>query len=79
MAEPAGGGEHDERDVDVAEDGELVGLFDETIATLREGHLAISVVLYLLYLELYSTHDPRKGIKLKAGGDWNFEERNQEG
>ncbi|RRT74377.1 hypothetical protein B296_00032395 [Ensete ventricosum] len=59
MAEASGGGEHDESDVDVAQDGQLVGLLDEAISTLGEGHLAIGVVLYPLYLELNSTHDPR--------------------
>lgn len=63
MAEPLGGREHDEGDIDVAENRELVGFLDEPIATLGEGHLAISVVLYPLYLELNAPHDPIKANK----------------
>jgi len=57
MAEAIGGGEHDERDVDVAEDGELVGLLDEAIPPLREGHLPVRVVLDPLDLQLHAPHN----------------------
>lgn len=50
VAEAIGGREHDERDVDVAENGELIGLLDEAIPPLGEGHLPIGVVLYPLDL-----------------------------
>ena len=57
MAEAIGGGEHDERDVDVAEDGELVRLLDEAIPPLREGHLPVRVVLDPLDLQLHAAHN----------------------
>lgn len=56
MAHAVGGREHDESDVDVAEDGELVGLLDEPIPALRERHLAVRDVLYPPYLQLNATH-----------------------
>ena len=62
MAEPAGGREHDESDIDVAEDGELVGFLDEAITALRESHLPVRVVLYPLYLQL---HPPHQAFHLK--------------
>jgi len=57
VAEAIGGGEHDERDVDVAEDGELVRLLDEAIPPLREGHLPVRVVLDPLDLQLHAAHN----------------------
>ena len=56
VAEAIGGREHDERDVDVAQDGELVGLLDEAIAALGEGHLPVGVVLDPLDLQLHAAH-----------------------
>lgn len=56
MDEAIGRGEHDERDVDVAEDGELVGLLDEAIPALGEGHLPVRVVLDPLDLQLHAAH-----------------------
>lgn len=57
VAEAIGGGEHDERDVDVAEDGQLVRLLDEAIPPLREGHLPVGVVLDPLDLQLHAAHN----------------------
>lgn len=56
MVDSVGGGEHDEGDVDVAEDGELVGLLDESIPPFRVSHLSVRDVLYPLNLELHPTH-----------------------
>lgn len=49
MAEATGRGEHDESDVDVAEDGELVSLLDEPVPSLRERHLPVRGALYSLH------------------------------
>lgn len=44
MAEAAGRREHDECDIDIAENREFVCLFDEAIAAFGIGDLAIGVV-----------------------------------
>lgn len=56
MAETAGVGEHDEGDVDIAEDGELVSLLNKPISAFREGDLSIGVIFYFLNLQFNTTH-----------------------
>ena len=57
------GGEDDERDLGVAEHGELVRLFEEAVAALAEGDLPVGRVLDALDLDLAP---PR----LVAGAGW---------
>jgi hypothetical protein len=45
LVELAAVGEDDERDLGVAEDGELVGLLEQAVAALGEGDLAVDLVL----------------------------------
>ena len=45
LVEAAAAGEDDERHLGVAQDGELVGLFEEPVPALAEGHLPASRVL----------------------------------
>ena len=45
LVELAAAGEDDERHLGVAEDGELVSLLEEPVATLAEGDLPARVVL----------------------------------
>ena len=59
-AEAARGGEHEEGDVDVAEDGELVGLLDEAVPALGEGDVPVRVVLDPLDRQLYAPHRRRR-------------------
>lgn len=49
-------GEDDESDLGVAEHGELVGFLEEPIPPLREGHLAINLVLDSLQLHPSPPH-----------------------
>ena len=51
-------GEEDERDLGVAEDGELVGLLEQSVPALGEGHLPADLVLDPLQLHLAATHLP---------------------
>lgn len=60
MAEAAGGGEHEEGDVDVAEDGQLVGLLDQPVSPLGERHLPVRDVLDPLDLQLHPSHGRRR-------------------
>lgn len=48
--------EQNEGDVDVTEDGELVGLLDEPISPLWVSHLSIRGVLDPLDLEFHPSH-----------------------
>jgi hypothetical protein len=59
VAEASRGREHEERDIDVAEDGELVGLLDEPVAALGEGHLPVDVVLDPPDGQLHAPHRRR--------------------
>ena len=68
VAEAVGGREHDERDVDVAEDGELVGLLDEAVAALGEGDLPVGGVLDPLDLQLHAPHGRRRVAEAEVGG-----------
>ena len=68
VAEAVGGREHDERDVDVAEDGELVGLLDEAVAALGEGDLPVGGVLDPLDLQLHAPHGRRRRVAEAVGG-----------
>lgn len=56
LIETAAGGEDEKSDIQVAEDGELAGFFDETGATLRETNLTAALVFDPLYLNLSSPH-----------------------
>jgi hypothetical protein len=71
VAEFLGRGEHDEGDVDVAEDGELVRLLDEPVPALGECHLPVRDVLYPLDLKLHAPH----GVRSPSG---EREERERE-
>lgn len=46
----AGAGEHDDGDLGVAENGELLGLLHDAEPSLGVSHLPVGWVLYLLYL-----------------------------
>ena len=52
LVEAAAAGEDDERDLGVAEHGELVRLLEEAVAALAEGHLPVGRVLDALDLSL---------------------------
>jgi len=56
VAEAAGGGEHEEGDVDVAEHGQLVRLLDQPVPPLRERHLPVRRVLDPLDRQLHPPH-----------------------
>ena len=56
MAETTGVWEHNEGDIDIAEDWELISLFDESISSFRECDLSICVVFYSLNLQFNTTH-----------------------
>jgi len=49
-------GEEDERDLGVAEDGELVGLLEQAVPALGEGHLPADLVLDPLQHHLPAPH-----------------------
>ena len=56
LRELSGGREDDETDVSITENRELTSLLDKTISSLGEGHLPRCLILYLLYLDLPSSH-----------------------
>jgi len=56
LVELAAAGEDDERDLGVAEHGELVGLLEQAVAALGEGHLAVDLVLDPLQLNPSPPH-----------------------
>lgn len=56
LVEATVAGEDEERDLDVAEDGELPSLLDESAPTLGEGHLPAALVLDSLHLQLPPPH-----------------------
>lgn len=56
VSETARRGEHNESNIDVAKNGELVSLFNEPISTFGEGDLPIGIVFYSLNRELNTTH-----------------------
>lgn len=56
MAETAGMWEHNESDIDIAENGELISLFNKSIPAFREGDLSICVIFYSLNLQFNTTH-----------------------
>jgi len=60
LVELAAAGEDDERHLGVAEHGELVGLLEEAVAALGEGHLAVDLVLDPLQLHLPAPHRRRR-------------------
>jgi hypothetical protein len=57
LVELAAAGEDDERDLGVAEHGELVGLLEEAVAALGEGDLPVDLVLDALQLNPSPPHD----------------------
>jgi hypothetical protein len=57
LVELAAAGEDDERDLGVAEHGQLVGLLEEPVATLGEGDLPVDLVLDPLQLNSSPPHD----------------------
>jgi hypothetical protein len=56
LVELAAAGEDDERDLGVAEHGELVGLLEQAVAALGEGDLAVDLVLDPLELNSSPPH-----------------------
>lgn len=56
VTESAGGGKHDEGNVNITEDGKFIGFLDETISSLGKCDLSIGGVLYSLDLQLHTTH-----------------------
>lgn len=56
LIEASSAGEDDECDLSVAEYGELVGLLQQPIPALAEGHLTARLVLDSLYLNLPPPH-----------------------
>jgi hypothetical protein len=56
VSETTRGREHDESNVDVTKNGELVSLFNDPISTFGEGNLPIRRVFYSLNWEFNSTH-----------------------
>lgn len=48
--------EHDNGDLGIAENGELIGLLEEAVSSFRVSNLAIGGVLYPLDLDLTSSH-----------------------
>lgn len=56
VSETTGRREHDEGNVDVTENGELVSFFNEPISPFGEGNLPIRGVFYSLNWEFYATH-----------------------
>jgi hypothetical protein len=57
LVELAAAGEDDERDLGVAEHGQLVGLLEEAVAALGEGDLPVDLVLDPLQLNSSPPHD----------------------
>ncbi|PKI60330.1 hypothetical protein CRG98_019266 [Punica granatum] len=83
FVEAAAGGEDDEADVDVAEDGELPALLDEPVPALRERHLPAVLVLDPLQLHLAPPRPPPfrprrrsrlPGGRVGGGGSWSGED-----
>jgi hypothetical protein len=62
LVELAAVGEDDERDLGVAEDGELVGLLEQAVAALGEGDLAVDLVLDPLELHPPPPHRGRRPL-----------------
>jgi hypothetical protein len=58
LVELAAAGEDDERDLGVAEHGQLVGLLEEAVATLAEGDLPVGGVLDALDLDPAPSRQP---------------------
>jgi hypothetical protein len=56
LVELALGGEDDDGDLGVAEDGDLVRLLQQPVPALGEGHLPVYLVLYPLQLHLAAPH-----------------------
>lgn len=56
MAEAAGRGEHDQCKINVTQNCNFIGLFDEAISTFREGDLKVGGVFYFLDGEFASSH-----------------------
>ena len=56
LVEASSAGEDEERDFSVSEHGEFVGLLEQPVHSLAEGHLSIRCVLDPLYLYLPSPH-----------------------
>lgn len=54
--ELAGAGEHNNGNLGIAENGELVGLLEKPIPSFRVSHLAVGGVFYPLDLDLSSSH-----------------------
>ena len=59
LVEAATAREDDESNLSVAEHGQFIGLFEQAIAALAEGHLPVGCVLYPLDFDLSPTHLPR--------------------
>ena len=56
LEQPAAAGEDDERDLGVAQDGQLVGLLEQPAPPLRERHLPVDLVLDPPQLDPPSPH-----------------------
>lgn len=56
MAKAAGRGEHDQCKINVTQNCNFIGLFDEAISTFREGDLKVGGVFYFLDGEFASSH-----------------------
>ncbi|RRT39898.1 hypothetical protein B296_00035408 [Ensete ventricosum] len=59
LVEAAGAGEDDQADLSVTKDGELLGLLQQPVPPLREGHLPAGGVVDPADHDLPSPHDPR--------------------
>ena len=60
LVEAAAGGEDDQGDLGFAEDGELIGLLEQPVPALAEGHLAARRVLDPLDLDLPPPHGSKQ-------------------
>jgi len=56
LVEFASAGEHNNRNLGIAENGELVGLLEKAIASFGVSDLAVGGVLYPLDLDLSTSH-----------------------
>lgn len=63
----SGGREHEEDEIDVTEDGELLGLLEDPRPALGVGHLPPAAVLQPLDLELHPPHPVRGDDESSCG------------
>ena len=64
VEELAFGGEDDETDFGIAEDGDLASFLEQARTPLREGHLPVDLVLYPLQLHSPSPHSLSLSLSL---------------